>query len=160
MASPSVLELGPAALLPGAFGLLEVLRGEAHEELGVALELDRRVEAPGLEAGPHDALRERHALRAPAVDRLGEVERRGHELHVGDRARDEADLRRLARRDVAAREHDLEGARGADRAREQEGEPELRRREAVVDAGGAEVGGLRGDADVRAEAEAEPAADR
>src|SRR5262245_58028207 len=54
-AVPSVLELGPPPLLPRALGLLEVLRGEAHEELGVALELDCRVEAPGLEARPHDA---------------------------------------------------------------------------------------------------------
>ena len=48
----------------------------------------------------------------------------------------------LARGDVAAREHDLEGARAADRARQQEREPELGRGEAVVDAGGAEVGRL------------------
>src|SRR5262245_39102660 len=159
-AATLVLELRAPPLLPRALGLLEVLRGEAHEELRVALELDRRVEAPRLEARPHDALGERDALRAPAVDRLGEVERGGHELDVGDRARDEPDRGRLARRHVAPREHDLERARGADRAREQEGETELRRRQAVVDAGGAEVGRLGGDPDVGAEGEAEPAADR
>ena len=46
-----------------------------------------------------------------------------------------------------------------DAAGQQEAQPELGRGQAVVDAGGAEVGLLRGDPDVGRQGEAEPATD-
>src|SRR5262245_18344132 len=155
----SVAELRLAALATRARRFLEVLRREAHEELRVALELDRRLQAASLETRPQHALRELHALCAPAVDLLGERERLVHPLRVGNDARYEPDALGLLRGDVAAGEADLEGARAADRVRQQEGEAELGRGEAVLDACRAEVGRLGGEADVAAERQAEPAAD-
>jgi hypothetical protein len=113
----AVLEPGRAILLASPHRLFEVLRRHSHEELSVTLQLDRCAEARGFEPGPHHPLRERDALRAPAVDLLRERERLGHQVGVRDDLRDEPDLGGFTRADVTSREHDFERTRGADGSR-------------------------------------------
>jgi hypothetical protein len=69
----------------------------------VALELDGGGEAARLEARPDHPLGELDALRAPAVDRVGEVERGGEAARRRARSATRADLRGLGGRHVAAR---------------------------------------------------------
>src|SRR5262249_60843725 len=110
----SILEPGRATRLAGPDRLVEVLRGEAHEELVAILEIDRRGEAPHLEVRPERLLGHGEPVRAVAAHLLGEGERGIEQRLVGNDARHEAEALRFGRRQLAAGEDHVEGVGGAD----------------------------------------------
>src|SRR5690606_12251468 len=156
----SVAEVGRPVLPACLDGLLEVVGGEADEELGEALLPHVGLQACGVQRGPQHPLGQLGARPAEPGDPLGQLVAGAEELAVRDDAGQQADALGLVRADVPPGQHDLEGAGGADRAREQVAEAEFSRREAVVDPGGAEQGGLGAEPDVGGQRQAEAAADR
>src|SRR2546421_4196319 len=137
-----------ALLPPSAHGLLEVLGGQPHVELGVSLVVHVRIQAAGIEARPEEPLGDLDSYAAEADDAIRDLVASRKQLVVVHCARYEADALRFGGVDVAARQHDVERPRRPDRARQQVAEPELGRGEPVVDPGGAEVGALGREPDV------------
>src|SRR4051794_37546570 len=151
---------GRAPFLPRRDLLVEVARGHAHVELRVAFVVHVRVQAAGVEAGPEQLLGELDAHVAEPDDPGGQFVTALEQLVARHHLRQQADALRLLARDVTTREEDVERAREADLAREQIADTELVGSEPVVDARGAEVGGVGTDADVGRAGEAEATADR
>src|SRR5207247_9177752 len=97
----------------------------------------------GVETRPQHALRALDADATEADDALGQLVALLEKLVARYGARDEADALGLGGVHVAPRQHDLERARRADGAREPVADPELGRRQPVVDARGADVPAFR-----------------
>ena len=127
---------------------------ELAQALAGQVGLERARGHPGLER----LLGELDPRLREARDPLPDLDRRGD--HVVVHGRDEADPLGLVGLHVAPGEHQVGGAGRADRARQEEAQPELAGGEPVVDAGRAEVRRGRGDPQVAGERQAEPAADR
>src|SRR3954463_12139924 len=106
------------------------------------------MQAARVEARPQHALRHFDAHAAVTIDAVGERKARREQVTGFDDARHEPDPLGFGGVDVATREHDVERARRTDLAWQQIRNSELARGETVVDAGGAEVGLVRRDADV------------
>src|SRR5215470_14047325 len=155
----SIAEIGRALLFAGADGFLKVLRRQAHVELREPFVLHVRDHAARVQARPEHALGDLDADAAVSDDALGVGVAALEQLAGRDDAGHEPDPLGFRGADVATRQHDVEGAPGADRARQQIADSELARGEPVVDPGGAKVCGLARDADVGGEREAETAAD-
>ena len=97
--------------------------------------------------GVHRRLAVAHRQRALAGQLLGQLHGLGHELVLGIHGLDEPDAQRLLGADVTARQHEVLGPAVADVARQALRAAEARR-DAEVDLGLAELGVLRGQADV------------
>src|SRR5437588_10533050 len=91
----SVAVLGHAPVSAGPHRLLEVLGGEAHEELGVVLVVHVGVKAAGVQTGPQQLLGDLHPEPAEGGDAIGQLVARSQEVSLWDGAGDEADAGRL-----------------------------------------------------------------
>src|SRR3954453_10684816 len=110
----------------------EVAGEQTDEELSQALGLHMPFQASGVQSTPKRALGQLGSRPRERPDPLAELIANVEKLIVRHGARHEADAFGFLSVDVASGQHQLEGPRRADRARQQIGQPELACGQAVV----------------------------